>query len=230
MDVDRINSLKYNQLDFAQILGVKSVNKYNSSSEELFRAINKKLSFKAAKLNAVMFYYYSYLIKHADLHLKNIGVLEIGNKKYILAPLYDLISVGVYNGESWDLGLSLKEPLKKPKNWKLTDFYKLAKLVGIGESEFKRGAREITLRFLERMPKYIDMLEEFEKENPLPVQRTREANKGFSSKVNNMFNERVISLKKLGIIKELDLVEEAGGLLAAQKRNSFTRSCNIGMG
>lgn len=123
------------------MLGLKSGDKYNSSSEELFRAIDKKLSFKDAKLKAIMFYYYSYLIKHADLHLKNIGAVEIGNKKYILAPLYDLISVGVYNEKSWNLGLPLKEPSKKPKNWKLNDFYKLAKLVGISESAFKKEAR-----------------------------------------------------------------------------------------
>ncbi|MDQ7067979.1 MAG: HipA domain-containing protein [Sulfurimonas sp.] len=144
---DRINGLKYNQVDFAQVMEVKSTDKYNSSSEELFIAVNKKLSSKEAKLKALMFYYYSYLIKHADLHLKNMGALEIGNKKYILAPLYDLISVGVYNGESWDLGLPLKEPYKKPKNWKLNDFYKLAKLIGVSESLFKKK--------LERLLKHI---------------------------------------------------------------------------
>jgi serine/threonine-protein kinase HipA len=218
---DRINGLKYNQVDFAQIMGIKSVDKYKSSSEELFKAINKKLSSKEAKLKALMFYYYSYLIKHADLHLKNIAALEIGNKKYILAPLYDLISVGVYNGESWDLGLPLENPHKKPKNWKLGDFYKLAKLVGISESLFKKEARSITYIYITKMPEYIKKLEEFEKENPLPVQKTRLSSyKGFSTKVNNMFQEKIISLKKLGIIEELSLVKIAGGLLSVQKNMS----------
>lgn len=216
---DRINGLKYNQVDFAQVMGIKSADKYNSSSEELFVAVNKKLSSKEAKLKALMFYYYSYLIKHADLHLKNMGALEIGNKKYILAPLYDLISVGVYNGESLDLGLPLKEPYKKPKNWKLNDFYKLAKIVGVSASIFKKEARNITQLYITRMPEYIKKLEEFEKENPLPVQNTRVSSyKGFATKVNNMFQEKIISLKKLGIIEELGLVEVSGGLLAAQKK------------
>ena len=215
---DRINGLKYNQVDFAQVMGIKSTDKYKSSSEELFVAINKKLSSKEAKLKALMFYYYSYLIKHADLHLKNIGALEIGNKKYILAPLYDLISVGVYNGESWDLGLPLLNPHKKPKNWKLDDFYKLAKLVGVSESLFKKEARAITRTYITKMPEYIKKLEEFELKNPLPIQRTRVSSyKGFSSKVNNMFLEKIISLKKLGIIEELGLVDIAGGLLSVQK-------------
>ena len=215
---DRIDGLKYNQVDFAQIMGVKSSDKYKSSSEDLFKAIDKKLSSKSSKLEALKFYYYSYLIKHADLHLKNIAALEIGNQKYILSPLYDLISVGVYNGDSWDLGLAMKEPFKKPKNWRLNDFYKLAKIVGISELQFKKEARNITKIFINKMPKYIKKLEEFERENPLPMQKTRVASyKGFSTRIKNMFNQRVISLKKLGLIKELELVDEAGGLLSAEK-------------
>jgi len=216
---DRVDKLKYNQVDFAQVMGVKSTDKYKSSSEELFKAINKKLSFKEEKLKALMFYYYGYLIKHADLHLKNIGAMEIGNKKYILAPLYDLISVGVYNGESSDLALSLESPHKKPKNWKLNDFYKLAKLVNISESLFKKEARKITHIYITKMPEYIKRLQEFEKKNPLPIQNTRASSyKSFANKINNMFQEKIITLKKLGIIKELNLVEVAGGLLAVQKK------------
>ncbi len=216
---DRIDGLKYNQLDFAQVLSIKSTNKYKSSSEELFRAIDKKLSTKEAKLEALLFYYYSYLIKHADLHLKNIGALEIGNKKYILAPLYDLISVGIYNGKSLDLGLPMKEPFKKPKNWKLDDFYKLAKIIGISETLFRKEARAITEKYITKMPEYIKKLEDFEIYNPLPMQKTRVSSyKGFSSKIHNMFEQRVITLKKLGIIKELGLVDVAGGLLSAQKK------------
>jgi serine/threonine-protein kinase HipA len=217
---DRIKGLKYNQVDFAQIMGVKSTDKYKSSSEELFVAINKKLSSKKAKLKALLFYYYSYLIKHADLHLKNIAALEIGNKKYVLAPLYDLISVGVYNGESWDLALPLKNPHKKPKNWKLDDFYKLAKIVGVSESLFKKEARILTKIYILKMPEYIKRLEEFEQENPLPIQKTRVSSyKGLSSKITNMFQEKIISLKKLGIIGELGLVDVAGGLLSVQKNS-----------
>jgi len=215
---DRYKGLKYNQVDFAQVLEIKSSNKYKSNSENLFYAINSKLSSKDEKLAAIMFYYYSYLIKHADLHLKNIGALEIGNSKYILAPLYDLISVGVYNGESYDLGLGMREPLKKPKNWKLKDFYKLAAIVGVTELMFKKEARRITKIFITKFPEYITRLQEFESTHPLSVQKTRTANyKSFSSRVENMYKKRLINLKKLGVIEELELVEEAGGLLSAQK-------------
>jgi len=217
---DRQEGLKYNQVDFAQVMGIKSADKYKSSSEELFHAINNKLSSQEAKLEALKFYYYSYLIKHADLHLKNIGALEIGNKKYILAPLYDLISVGIYNGESSDLALGMQQPLKKARNWKMEDFYKLAAIVGVSNLQFKKEARVITKTFLTKMPKYIQALKEFERINPLPIQKTRKVKSriSFSDKVENMFKEKVIQLKKLGIISELELIDESGGLLLAHNR------------
>jgi len=69
------------------------------------------------------------------------------------------------------------------------------------------------------MPEYIKRLQEFEKKNPLPIQNTRASSyKSFANKINNMFQEKIITLKKLGIIKELNLVEVAGGLLAVQKK------------
>lgn len=219
---DRIDGLKYNQVDFAQVLNVQSDNKYKVSSEELFNAINIKLTSSKAKLEALKFYYYSYLIKHADLHLKNIGALEIGMKKYILTPLYDVISVGVYNGDSWDLGLSMENPYKKPKNWNLQDFYKLAKIVGISEAVFKKVARAITKKFIIRMPEYIERLKEFEKTYPLNMQQTRVGSyKSFSRRIENMYKEKIIQLKKLGIIKELNLIEIAGGLLSREQKNDF---------
>lgn len=220
---DRLDGLKYNQVDFAQILNVHSDDKYKMSSEELFSAINTKLTSSDAKLDALKFYYYSYLIKHSDLHLKNIGALEIGMKKYVLTPLYDVISVGIYNGNSWDLGLGMKNPPKKPKNWYLKDFYKLAKIVGISELVFKKEARKITKKFITKMPKYIKKLQEFEKIYPLDMQQTRVSSyKSFSQRLENMYKEKIIQLKKLGFIQELNLIDVAGGLLNAQSRGKVS--------
>ena len=215
---DRYKGLKYPQKDFAQVLSVLSKDKYKSDSNTLFEAIDKILMNKEEKMEALRFYYYSYLIKHADLHLKNIGALNIGNNKYILAPLYDLISIGIYNGEGYDLGLGMKTPYKKPKNWSMDDFYKLASLIDISKTAFRKEARKITKIYLEKMPKYIQKVKEFEKTDPLPMQKTRaSASLTFSRRLQNMFENKIIQLKKNGIIKELELVEEAGGLLNAEK-------------
>lgn len=215
---DRYKGLKYPQKDFAQVLSVLSKNKYKSDSQTLFEAINKTLMNKEQKMEALRFYFYSYLIKHADLHLKNIGALNIGNNKYILAPLYDLISMGIYNGEGYDLGLGMKSPYKKPKNWSMDDFYQLVSIVDISKTAFRKEARKITKIFLEKMPEYIQKVNEFEKTNPMPMQKSRTSNSlTFSKRLLNMFENKIIQLKKNGIIQELELVE-AGGLLNAEKR------------
>jgi serine/threonine-protein kinase HipA len=218
---DRYKGLKYPQKDFAQVLNVLSKDKYKSDSQTLFKAINETLMNKEQKMEALKFYLYSYLIKHADLHLKNIAALNIGNNKYILSPLYDLISIGIYNGDSYDLGLGIKNPYKKPKNWQMDDFYKLASLVGITPIAFKREARKIVKIFIEKMPKYIQRVEVFEIKNPLPIQQTRSShsNMAFSQRLLNMYKNKIIQLKKNGIIQELELIEEAGGLLNAQKKS-----------
>ena len=50
------------------------------------------------------------------------------------------------------------------------------------------------------------------------MQKTRaSASLTFSRRLQNMFENKIIQLKKNGIIKELELVEEAGGLLNAEK-------------
>lgn len=101
---------EYDQKDFAQWLA------------RLFDKIGEVLGTPEAKLEALRFYFYGYLIKHADLHLKNIGALNIGQNKYILAPLYDVISVGIYRDDCDDLGFGFENPAKKPKNWRFEDF------------------------------------------------------------------------------------------------------------
>ena len=174
---------------------------------------------KEQKIEALRFYFYSYLIKHADLHLKNIAALNIGNNKYILSPLYDLISIGIYNGNVYDIGLGMKSPYKKPKNWHIDDFCRLGSIIGVTPIAFKKEARKITKIFLQKMPEYIQKTQEFEKRYPLPMQQTRDSksNVTFSKRLTSMFENKIIQLKKNGIIQELELIEEAGGLLNAER-------------
>jgi serine/threonine-protein kinase HipA len=219
---DRYKGLKYPQKDFAQVLNVLSKNKYKSDSQTLFEAIDKTLMNKEQKLEALRFYFYSYLIKHADLHLKNIAALNIGNNKYILSPLYDLISIGIYNGDAYDIGLGMKSPYKKPKNWHIDDFYRLGSIIGITPIAFKKEARKITKIFLQKMPEYIQKVQEFEKIHPLPMQQTRDSksNVTFSKRLTSMFENKIIQLKKNGIIQELKRQVDC----SMQKKTDGTKS------
>lgn len=215
---DRYNKYKYDQMDFAQLLGVTSKDKYKSGSDILFKKINEVLNNKKVKMEALRFYYYSYLIKHADLHLKNIGALNIGQNKFILTPLYDVISVGFYKGDCDDLGLPFIDPPKKPVNWKMDDFYRLGKYLGLTKAEIKKEIRDITEIYIKKMPEYIERIQELEEQYNLQMQKTRKGYISITKRLMNLYDQKIISLKKLGILEELSLLEMAGGPLGCQKQ------------
>jgi len=205
---DRYTDYKYEQFDYAQFLNIKSTNKYKSTSEELFTAINETLFNKKEKMEALRFYFYSTLIKHSDLHTKNIGALNIGKNKKILTPLYDVISVGVYKGNSDDIGLSINHKHKNQKvKLRIPDFFGLADILNIGHDEFVLEAKKITKIFIEEFPKYIDKTRELLKYDPLLINTTRIRQDNFIVKLANFYNRRIMELTKLGILGYLKLEE-----------------------
>jgi serine/threonine-protein kinase HipA len=176
------------------------------------------MNVSGASLEALRFYFYGYLIKHADLHLKNIGILNIGQNKYTLAPLYDVISVGVYKGDCDDLALPLLNPYKKPINWNMDNFYRLGELIGVSRLQFRKEAASIARTYLLKMPEYIDRIKELEQIYPLQMQDSRHSSVAFSKRLESLYERKIVSLKKLGILEELGLLDLAGGPLARAKR------------
>jgi len=152
---DRYRGFKYEQRDFAQLLGVLSRNKYRSGSEILFEKLNEVLSSQKSKIEALRFYFYAYLIKHADLHLKNIGILAITPKRYQITPLYDVISVAIYKGDCDDIGLPFLKPHKKARNWKMDDFYRLGKILNINRLAVKKALLGVLKTYIVKMFKNI---------------------------------------------------------------------------
>lgn len=211
---DRYEYYKYEQFDFAQLMGVASDAKYKSGSDVLFSKIAQVMNVTNASLEALRFYFYAYLIKHADLHLKNIGILNIGQSKYTLAPLYDVISVGVYKGDCDDLGLPILKPYKKPLNWNMDDFYRLGELIGVSRLQFRKEAAAIARAYVTRMPVYIELTRKLEQTYPLDMQDTRRSTVAFSNRLQSVYERKIVSLKKLGILEELGLLDLAGGPLA----------------
>jgi serine/threonine-protein kinase HipA len=205
---DRYKGFKYEQKDFAQLLLTLSRNKYKSGSEILFQKIDEVLSSETSKIEALRFYFYSYLIKHADLHLKNIGAMSIGKNRYALTPLYDVISVALYKGDCDDLALPFLKPYKKPRNWKMDDFYRLGQILGLNKLAIKKALLGVAKTYITRMPEYIKRVKELEKEHDLQMQKSRKGKMLFSKKLENIYNEKLISLRKLGILSELGLIEE----------------------
>jgi serine/threonine-protein kinase HipA len=197
---DRYQDWKYQQRDFGQILGYTSKNKYAPSSEELFKGIVSHVRDKEALIGFLDFYYYSYVLKHNDLHVKNVSVIDIGNGTYHQSPLYDIISVGIYNGKARELGLSLNDRSKNAnfndagRKLRLRDFYVLCEILGVSESVFDKRAEMIQKKFKERFPEYIEGIREIEKNIKLKFILSRSKVVPFSERVWNFYERRLIEL------------------------------------
>ena len=83
---DRYDEFRYEQYNFGQLLNIPSKNKYNASSDEVFKKANEIFKDKTSKIELLRFYFYSYIIQHSDLHVKNIAILNIGKQTFTLSP------------------------------------------------------------------------------------------------------------------------------------------------
>jgi len=155
---DRYKEFRYEQYDFGQLLNISSLNKYNSSSDEVFKKANKVLKSKSQKIELLRFYFYSYIIQHGDLHLKNIAVLNIGKENFTLSPLYDVISLGVIKGtKADDLALPIQRVHKTQKSkFTLEDFLYLADILELNHLEVKKEFKNIATKFINNFPNYIE--------------------------------------------------------------------------
>ena len=184
---DRHGGYKYEQRDFAQIMGIKSDQKYFTSSEKLFDAIAGVAKSKEERLRFLEFYLFSFVIEHADLHLKNISIINIGRGKHRLSPLYDLISNGVYRGDSDALGLPLGG---KKQNISIGDFYSLAGRIGISRLQTKKSAKKIVDIFIEAFPGYIEASRKIELFEGLRIQKNRYAFSDFPAYLEKFYQRR----------------------------------------
>ena len=189
---DRYDGYKYEQRDFAQIMSVKSDQKYFATSERLFDAIADVIKAKEERLRFLEFYLFSFVIEHADLHLKNISIINIGKDKYRLSPLYDLISNGVYRGDSDELGLPLGG---KKHNISIDDFYDLAQRIDISRLQTKKSAKRIIDIFVKEFPKYIELSSKIELFDGLKVQKNRYSFSDFTASLERFYQRRVERLK-----------------------------------
>jgi serine/threonine-protein kinase HipA len=199
---DRYDGYKYEQRDFAQIMGIKSDQKYFTTSEKLFSAIAQTIGSKEERIRFLEFYFFAFVIEHADLHVKNISILNIGRNRHQLSPLYDLISNGVYRGDSDELGLPLGG---KKQKIALEAFYPLAEKLGISKLQTKKIARKTIQIFLEAFPSYIEKSAKITAFESLKTHTSRYSFGRFSDNLQKFYNRRIESFKTRGYLKALGL-------------------------
>jgi len=149
---DRVGSYKFQRKEFSTFLGLNSDNKYKTSSEKLFETAAKVFPRVSDRLRMLEYYFYSFVIRHEDMHTKNISAIY-DNDKIFIAPLYDIASTGFYNGiKNFESHLSING---KQTNIRYNDFLKLAIKAKVDNSDFKESATKILSTYVQKMPTYI---------------------------------------------------------------------------
>ena len=108
-----VRPLRLHQEDFAQALGVSSVEKYEKGDERYLPRVFSILRNYAEnpiedQLKLWDMLVYDYLVGNTDNHIKNISLLYSENLRHIkLAPAYDIISTVIYPGSSRNLAIGI---------------------------------------------------------------------------------------------------------------------------
>ncbi|MGM0518597.1 MAG: HipA domain-containing protein [Campylobacterota bacterium] len=204
---DRYKEFRYEQYDFGQLLNIPSKNKYDASSDEVFKKANEILKDKNSKMQLLKFYFYSYIIQHSDLHIKNLAILNIGKQYFIFSPLYDVISLGVIKGVNVDdLALPIKRVHKNQKSkFIIEDFLYLASLLKLNHFEVKKELRQISIKFIQKFPSYIEDTKKLLDYDSLSISKTRHKKTDLISKLKSFYDERIIALRKAKIFEDLKI-------------------------
>ncbi len=156
---DRYKSYKFQRKEFASYMGLHSDNKYNTSSEKLFETASKVLPREEDRLRMLEYYFYSLVIKHEDMHTKNISTIH-DSAKVLLSPLYDIATTSFYGGiQGYESHLPING---KQTNIRLKDFLILVKKAKVSKNLFMQRASRILKTYKEKMPKYIKKIDKLE--------------------------------------------------------------------
>lgn len=208
---DRLNDYKFQRKEFATYMGLNSSNKYNTSSEKLFETASKVLPRESDRLRMLEYYFYSFVIRHEDMHTKNISSIYDGNKTF-LAPLYDIASTGFYTGiRDYESHLPING---KQSNIRYNDFLELVKRAKVNRNDFKQKAKIILENYVKQMPKYIKRISKLEntdffvKEKPNVQGKKIKIKKKTTLEIvmMNAYQKRVEVLNKNGWFEKLGIL------------------------
>ena len=168
---DRLGTNRFAKSSFAAFLGLRSENKYDTTTEKMFKRIAKELISPKERMELLKHYVYSSIIVHEDLHSKNLSIIYDKGKP-LFAPLYDVCCTGIYDSTN---GYESRLPINgKQTNIRPNDYRGLCKLLNIEYKEFLIEAKKIALKYKTRMPLYF---EEIEKLGDIPFYHKKQVKK-----------------------------------------------------
>lgn len=156
---DRYKNEKFDHEEFATLLGYDSDTKYNATLIEVLEKASEYIDTDEIK-QLLLFFFFSTIISHGDLHSKNISLIHASNSieeqiKY-LAPYYDISTTYIYKGlKEKDIGLKI---LNKKSKIKKSDFLNIARKFNIDEVGFENEMKRIVEFFLNKFHDYIALL------------------------------------------------------------------------
>ncbi|HFU75292.1 MAG TPA: type II toxin-antitoxin system HipA family toxin [Arcobacter sp.] len=156
---DRYKNEKFDHEEFATMLGYNSDTKYDASVQEVFKVAKEFVSNDKIE-ELLLFFYFSTIIGHGDLHSKNISLIHSSNaineEGKHLSPYYDISTTHIYRGlKDREIGLKL---LGRNSKIKKEHFLNLADKFGIDLQVLEDKMRKITNIFVDKFPAYIEAL------------------------------------------------------------------------
>ena len=191
---DRYQQQKFDHEEFATLLGYDSDTKYDATAIELIEVAKDSID---NIMELILFFFFSTIISHGDLHSKNVSLIFKSNKideqDKQLSPYYDISTTHIYKGlKSRNIGIKI---MNKKTKIKKEDFINLASKFDIDLSILEKEMKRITQFFLENFLKYVELLPQEIKELPFYTGNYM-YHKPFSSILGKYFDERKQYIKK----------------------------------
>lgn len=156
---DRYKNARFDHEEFATLLDYDSDTKYDATVKEILEKATEYVG-KEKVEELLLFFFFSTLISHGDLHSKNVSLIHASNsideQEKHLAPYYDISTTFIYKGlKNKDIGLKL---LNKKNKIKKEDFLTLAEHLSIDTDRFENKMKDMVDFFIHKFPNYIDAL------------------------------------------------------------------------
>lgn len=154
---DRLGTYKFAKTNFSTYLGLRASNKYDTTSEKMFKRIKKELISEKERMELLKHYFYSMIISYEDMHTKNLSLIIDGDI-HLMAPLYDIATTLIYSTtKHYDSYLTIDG---QHKNITPRHFNVLVDILDIKRSDFKKEATFIVNTYKEEFPAYLNKIRE----------------------------------------------------------------------
>lgn len=142
---------RLHQEDFAQVLGLPAVAKYEVAWTQCFELVTRYTTIPAkARLELLDRLLFNLLLGNNDAHAKNFALLHVASGRVELAPAYDLVCTQLYPSLSASFAMPIG-PAKNVQQLSREGWTTLARQIRIGFPFIRDRAAELTQKVSEQL-------------------------------------------------------------------------------